>query len=82
MAGAFFVSDGGSGSAKREEFSRSSASRTSGQRSTTLRTYHLSVEARWCHIQARVQAFLLDRLGPHDKVGYLREYPEWSGELR
>ena len=75
MAGAFFVSDGGSGSAKREEFSRSSASRTSGLRSTTLRTYHLSVEAR-------VQAFLLDRLGPHDKVGYLREYPEWSGELR
>ena len=43
--------------------------------------YHLSEEAHWQYIQARVQAFLLDRLGPHDLPGYLKEYPEWTPDF-
>ena len=43
--------------------------------------YHLSEEARWQFIQARVQAFLLDRIGPNNLPVYLREYPEWVAEL-
>ena len=43
--------------------------------------YHLSEEARWQFIQARVQAFLLDRIGPHNLPAYLQEYPELVAEF-
>ena len=43
--------------------------------------YYLSEEARWQYIQARVQAFLLDRIGPHNLPAYLREYPELVAEF-
>ena len=43
--------------------------------------YHLSEEARWQFIQARVQAFLLDKIGPNNLPVYLREYPEWAADF-
>ena len=43
--------------------------------------YHLSEEARWQFIQARVQAFLLDKIGPNNLPVYLREYPEWVADF-
>ena len=43
--------------------------------------YYLSEEARWQFIQARVQAFLLDKIGPNNLPVYLREYPEWAADF-
>ena len=43
--------------------------------------YHLSEEACWQFIQARVQAFLLDKIGPNNLPVYLREYPEWAADF-
>ena len=43
--------------------------------------YHLAEESRWQLIQARVQAFLLDRIGPNNLPVYLREYLEWVAEF-